>query len=121
MAGGPRTLRDKLRSKSDVQLALAKYELALEIFEKQRDDRNRAELPLRDLGSAYLQQGDLPNAEQYYLKALAIGEKIQDRYTEAHSLLGLGEISRHRGQYPDAAQRYRKALGDRSGPARRHP
>jgi tetratricopeptide (TPR) repeat protein len=55
-------------------------------------------------------QGDYAHATQRYEEALAIGRKMEGRFTVAAALFGLGRVARSRGDQASASSLYKEAL-----------
>ena len=87
-----------------------KYEKAIELNEKALKSNSENYMALNNLGSINLKQNKLFEAEEYYLKSLAIKED----YTLA--LCNMGNIVKYKGDIAGSLAYYKKAyeLGDES-------
>ncbi|MBE0643356.1 MAG: tetratricopeptide repeat protein [Bacteroidetes bacterium] len=98
----------KTRIKS---LALPWLEKALALFEDQEDEVGMA-ISYREMGVllARAKKRDLPGAEQYSRKSLAIFERYREENRIAHNLLGLANILMVQGKNPEAISLFRRSI-----------
>src|SRR5918992_1562406 len=73
-------------------------------------DRQEGAGAWANLGTVYLDQGDLNRAEQEQAKYLRMARDLGDRDSECRALGNLGNVQRARGQYEAATERYGEAL-----------
>jgi tetratricopeptide (TPR) repeat protein len=78
---------------------------------------------LEELADAYLSLSDVKNAQHFYMQALSLAGKLNNQWTQANVLLGLGQTSSFLDTSTAALNRYNEALelykatGDRLGEA----
>lgn len=96
-------------SQGDCLFALQLLHDAGEVFEAAHDNPELDEL-YDDLGSVYLQLGQLRNAEQAVRKSLELGRRMGWRHGRGRSLLLLGEIGMRQGDMSEAYKQLQSAL-----------
>jgi len=102
-------LVDKARSKEDLQRAFQKFDQALRIFEKARNDLG-IEKTIESLGILYDKTGRSDMAAKYFEKALKISKEIGDVQGEGHILRNLAATCNNLGQHNEATEHNEKAL-----------
>jgi len=70
----------------------------------------RKSASLGNTGIVYFNQGDYPRAMDYYLKALIIDEKLENREGIARHISNIGSVYLNTGDYPKALDHYFKSL-----------
>ena len=72
---------------------------------------------LNNLGNVVFTRGDLAQAQDFYMRALEIFERLAPHSLEvAHSLGHLGTVALHRGDLTQAQDFYMRALEIRGAP-----
>ena len=76
---------------------------------KKLGDQQMAALMLSNLGYTHFYSGNLADAADCYDESIAIAREIGDRYVEANSLPGRGDLARRLGNYEEAASMLERA------------
>jgi CHAT domain-containing protein/Tfp pilus assembly protein PilF len=98
-----------LHASSDPRKALENYEQALPLL-RAAEDRWREAVALRGMGMAHTSLGDLPLAQDYLNRALAIFRDVGARSGEAQTLYGLAGLERERGDFAAALRWIESAI-----------
>jgi tetratricopeptide (TPR) repeat protein len=104
-----RELADKAHSKEDKEKAMTKFQQALEIFHKNKSEKNEANALYR-LGSVYSDLSHYGKALEYYGQALEVYRKIEDAQGEGVALNDIGFVHNEMSQYRKALDYYEKSL-----------
>ncbi len=105
-------LKNKARTREDLEKAVEKYQEALRIFEKTRSEKGKGVI-LSNIGNIYGSWGQYPKALEYYEKALASNRKIGGVQGEGAILTNIGVVYHSWGQYPKALEYFKKSLAIR--------
>lgn len=89
--------------------AIESFQEALGIFEKLKDDEQRA-IALTQMGNAYIRRREPERAEKFYQEALDIQERIGDKSNLPVTLNGLGLVHLNRKRPQKALGLFRKFL-----------
>ncbi|MGO9116896.1 MAG: CHAT domain-containing protein, partial [Desulfomonilaceae bacterium] len=104
-----RALRDNSKSKSDMELALQKFQSALAIYEKVRSQKGQG-VALHHMARAYQASGQSQKALEYFEKSLALFKKSGEHKGEGVTLDYIGQIYFAQGQHQRALEYYEKGL-----------
>jgi tetratricopeptide (TPR) repeat protein len=102
--------------KSNYDLAMQQYELALKVLPENVDEKDKLRkqkvyaVIFGNIGSVFYSQGGYSEALEYYFKALKINEEIDDKQGEASNLGNIGIVYEEQGNYSNALEYYFKAL-----------
>jgi tetratricopeptide (TPR) repeat protein len=97
-------------SMADHQAALSHFQLALQLFRDENDQKFEG-AALYQIGRVYYLEGDLNQTLNYYNQARSIRQALNDRPGEAYTLLGLGRVYANRfGDNAQAMALYNQAL-----------
>lgn len=96
-------------SQGDCRFGLQLLNEAREVFESAHDNPELDEL-FDDLGSVYLQLGQLRDAEQVVRQSLDLGRRMGWRHGRGRSLLLLGEIGMRQGDMSEAYKHLQSAV-----------
>jgi len=88
---------------------LIKLFTALKLYEE-IDDKTRIAETLQLIGGTHSYNGDMKEAEKFYLASLKISEKIEDKALIAQTTNGLGQLYASEGNYTKALEQYYAAL-----------
>jgi CHAT domain-containing protein/tetratricopeptide (TPR) repeat protein len=102
-------LQDTARSNEDLKKAVEKYEAALKIFEKVKDEKNLSAI-LNNLGLLFSNWGEHLKAWKCLEKSLAIARKVGDVMAEANALNNLGFVHMAWRENHKAVAYYEKSL-----------
>jgi len=102
--------------KSDFNLAMQQYELALKVLSEKVDEKDKIQKQkvyaaiFGNIGIVYKEQGNYVKALDYYFKALKIFEEIGDKQRQAANLGNIGLVYCKQGDYAKALDYYFKTL-----------
>jgi CHAT domain-containing protein len=99
----------RLREKKEYAQAIKRIQQAIALYKAASDEVGYTR-GLAQLGSAYLEAGDLQNAQQGYTTALVANHGGHDRETEWHAQAGLAKCYDLLGNAPEALRHYRAYL-----------
>jgi tetratricopeptide (TPR) repeat protein len=95
---------------ADGQAARANFQLALQVFTDEGDQKLEGNA-LYQIGRVYYLEGEINQAVSYYNRALPLKHALNDRAGEAYTLLGLGRsYANGFGDYEQAFALYSQAL-----------
>jgi CHAT domain-containing protein len=89
-------------SMADHQSALSHFQLALQLFRDERDQKFEG-AALYQIARVYYLEGNLNQTLGYYHQSLSIRHALNDRLGEAYTLLGLGRVYANRFEDDDQA------------------
>jgi putative nucleotidyltransferase with HDIG domain len=93
----------------DHQAALDHYRRSLQAFESAGDERGCA-IAYHNLGLIAFNRGQLPEAEQHFIRSAAVAARFGDVHLEGLCHLSRSEVSHCRQQYGDAMRQAEAAL-----------
>src|SRR6476469_8841077 len=99
----------QLYAKEGPRIALPEFEKAMAQFRKDRNKKGEA-ITIGLIGNCYKRDGDLPRAEDYLQRALAMKRELKDRLEEGRTLSHLGLLHREMSDYRKAIDYYNSAI-----------